>query len=843
MCIYRAPDGQIEIFLHKLETLIQKLLTKNKAILLCGDWNIDILHENSTQKDLVDLLQRYNLVNTVQSPTRKTKSTSSLIDLMIINRTMYKMPASIHELGLSDHSAQILPIMCRIPDGSTTKIWRRNFNKNNIKKFIDLLKKTTWHEVVSEYEVNAKFDMFMYKVSTLFDKAFPLKQSKTRKSNKATWITQGIKISSKKVRLFNTLKKGMTLSKGTELYITRYKSIYKRVIKEAKRRDNDRFLLQATNKPKAVWKVINNVFGKPTVGKQDITLDTQEAEIVDLKEIAELFNTYFCEMPVKLMKNRKSNNIPPPGNYRSCMNSCNKSLFLTPITENEVVKVAKSLKNKFTSGSDDIPDYVVKQCIDYLKKPLTDIYNSSLGLGIFPKQLKIAKVTPVHKKGNKRDINNYRPIASLSVFSKVLEKLVYNRMIAFIESNGIITEAQHGFRSKRSTETALQDFINEVQAAIDNKMNPVGLFLDLSKAYDVLDHKRLLDKLYVNGIRGIANQWMESYLSNREQYVELKSLKQGKATSAIRRTSIGVPQGSILGPILFSLYINDLPQNIPNAKTVLFADDTNILITGENTATLQENINSTIKAAQTWFSVNNLIVNIDKTTTMFFQHHQKQSPVLPHVLFEGRTLPVSVVTKFLGLYISESVKWNYHCDSLKSKLNTGYYMIYLLQKITNPHVCRTMYFACFHTHLKYGITLWGRDPQCRKIFLLQKKVIRIMCKVDQQTSCRNLFRKLGILPLPCIYISEMVSWIKYYRGKLKCNSDLHEHDTRHKTDLHPLTCRTNMTKNNGINMAITLYNRLPKHIKKLDTKHQFKKSVKKYLLQNVFYSVDEYLFS
>jgi len=149
-----------------------------------------------------------------------------------------------------------------------------------------------------------------------------------------------------------------------------------------------------------------------------------------------------------------------------------------------------------------------------------DIFNASLETGTFLEQLKIAKVIPIHKKGNTRNINNYRPIALLSVFSKLLEKLVYNRIITFIEKNGIITEAQRGFRSKRSTETALLDFIKNVQLAIDNKMNPVGIFLDLSKAYDVLDHKILLDKLNTYGIRGITNKWMESYLTNRKQFVE-----------------------------------------------------------------------------------------------------------------------------------------------------------------------------------------------------------------------------------------------------------------------------------------------------------------------------------
>ena len=187
------------------------------------------------------------------------------------------------------------------------------------------------------------------------------------------------------------------------------------------------------------------------------------------------------------------------------------------------------------------------------------------------------------------------------------------------------------------------------------------------------------------------------------------------------------------------------------------------MITGKNITALQENLNSAINAAQTWFLANNLIVNTDKTTT-FFHNHRQINPVVPHALFNARTIPGSVATKFLGTHVSENLKWNHHCDLLKSKLNTGYYLISQLQKIVNPHVCRSMYYGCVHFHLKYGITLWGGDPKTRKIFLLQKKIIRIMCKVDQHTSCINLFRTLGILPLPCLYISEMVCWIKYYRG-------------------------------------------------------------------------------
>jgi len=354
-------------------------------------------------------------------------------------------------------------------------------------------------------------------------------------------------------------------------------------------------------------------------------------------------------------------------------------------------------------------------------------------------------------------------------------------------------------------------------------MNPVGIFLDLSKAYDVLDHKILLDKLNAYGIRGITNKWMESYLTNRKQFVELKCLKRGKVISSTREVDIGVPQGSILDPLLFSLYINDLHLNIPYAKTVLYADDTNIMITGSNLNTLQENVNNSITAAQTWFSTNNLIVNTDKTSTMRFNNHQKLNPVVPNVSFNHKKLPNCVTTKFLGIHISENLKWNHQLDSVKAKLNNGYYIIKQFQKITNPQILRTVYFACIHVHLKYGIMLWGRDPKSKKVFALKKKIIRTMSKTNQSTSCRNLFRTLGILPLPCVYISEMTCWIKYYRSKLEFNLDVHDHNTRHKTDLHPLTCRTNLTKNNGLNMGITLLKQLPEQLKKLETKHRFKK--------------------
>jgi hypothetical protein len=216
------------------------------------------------------------------------------------------------------------------------------------------------------------------------------------------------------------------------------------------------------------------------------------------------------------------------------------------------------------------------------------------------------------------------------------------------------------------------------QTALDKKINPIGLFMDLSKAYDVLDHKLLLNKLVKYGIRGIALQWMESYLTNRKQYVEVSNLKHGKILSSTRRTSIGVPQGSILGPILFSLFINDLPIHVPRAEVVLYADDTNLLTTGNTINASWANLNLAIQAVQSWFSNNNLIVNVEKTRIMQFRNHQLKSPMPPRFLFEDCIIPVSDEAKFLGIHINDRLNWDKHCDLLKSKLNTGHYLIYQL---------------------------------------------------------------------------------------------------------------------------------------------------------------------
>ena len=196
----------------------------------------------------------------------------------------------------------------------------------------------------------------------------------------------------------------------------------------------------------------------------------------------------------------------------------------------------------------------------------------------------------------------------------------------------------------------------ENRRPLKKKWTQLEFFLDLTKAYDVLNHKVLLSKLNYYGIRGVANLWFESYLLHRKQCVEVNSVKQGIYVSTTREIEHSVPQGMILGPILFSLYINDLPLNIMGSKIVLFADDTNILVSDENIKTIQYNLKNVMTELQTWFTLNSLVVNVEKTLAMSFHTMQNKKPALPHVIFEGRDIPYTTDTKFLGIYINENMK-------------------------------------------------------------------------------------------------------------------------------------------------------------------------------------------
>ena len=295
---------------------------------------------------------------------------------------------------------------------------------------------------------------------------------------------------------------------------------------------------------------------------------------------------------------------------------------------------------------------------DHICTPLQHIFNLSFSTGQHPDILKISKTIPIYKKGSRLSVSNYRPISLLSNLNKILEKLVHNRVYKFLEDFQCIYSLQFGFRKKHSTNHALIDITETIRQALDDKKHVCGVFVDLQKAFDTVNHDILISKLDHYGIRGTANNWFASYLKNRSQFVSILGYE-----SSTKPINHGVPQGSVLGPLLFLMYINDLYSAIKNSKVSHFANDTNLLNISNSSKSMQKLINADLKILYSWLLANKIYLNCDKTEIIFFHKPGEKIPNLKIKMNGHRIIPSKYI-KYLGIYLDETLNGRFHSENL-----------------------------------------------------------------------------------------------------------------------------------------------------------------------------------
>ena len=295
-----------------------------------------------------------------------------------------------------------------------------------------------------------------------------------------------------------------------------------------------------------------------------------------------------------------------------------------PITLNELKKAFCSLKTNRSAGYDDISYNVVKNCFGELCDlcdPLLHIFNLSYSSGIFPDSLKIGKVTPKYKAGNSSDLDNYRPISVLLCFSKILERIIYNIVYTYLQKNKILYCKQFGFQAGHFTDHAIIQLLNQIYENFEENKYTLGVFIDLSKAFDTVDHKRLLSKLEIHGINGNMLKWFESYLTNRKQYIQIDK----ETKIALQDVTCGAPQGLMLGPLLFLIYVNDLQYASNLIEPIMFADDTNLFYAERDKKKFFQMVNNELQKIFQWFISNKLSINLSKTKYLFFKNQAKEA--------------------------------------------------------------------------------------------------------------------------------------------------------------------------------------------------------------------------
>ena len=566
-CTYRHPNADLDEFITYMNQCIDQVNKEKKDCYISGDFNIDLIKTDSNVKynEFICMMAAQGFLPHILQPSRITEHSSTLIDNIYGNCINHDSTSGNILLQFADHLCQFLTLN-KPPDKSKPKkAVRRDYSNFNENAFLEDVSIQNWN-ALNLLGTDNKFNDFIWRLEACVDRHAPLKKLSTtqRKRNDNPWINNHIiRLISRKNDLFTQLKDAPTNYMIKRSYIL-FRNRVTREIKKAKKEYYKQFFIKNLNNIKSTWKGIKDIINVNSNHNDHINQIKHNGNLIDDDEkIANTFNNFFTKIGPQLDKDIPQH-LRPNGHKYYLKNRVPNSFLISPTTPDEIINLIDALDESKSPGPCPIPIRLLKISKELIAIPLSNICNLSFNEGIFPSKNKIAKVIPIFKKGLREDINNYRPISLLSVFSKIMEKLMASRLNSFLELHHIIYPKQFGFRAGHSTSHALIDITETIRKSMEERKYACGVFLDLSKAFDTVNNKILLSKLEHYGIRDKALLWFETYLANRKQYVHINGID-----SSTLDISCGVPQGSVLGPLLFLIYVNDLP-NIFKKAEILF---------------------------------------------------------------------------------------------------------------------------------------------------------------------------------------------------------------------------------------------------------------------------------
>ena len=491
---------------------------------------------------------------------------------------------------------------------------------------------------------------------------------------------------------------------------------------------------------KKTWQIIKNIVNKNKASQLQNKFKLNDGSFsTDGYVISNKFNDFFVNIGPNLAAKIPEQNLSPLDFMDQPLLN---SLYLSEVTSKEISNILKSLKDG-AAGYDELNACLLKHISPFITEPLKYLSNLSLSEGVFPTELKLANVIPLYKSDDVLLFNNYRPVSLLCVISKVFEKVIYNRLIDFLETFAILNNSQFGFRKMHSTYMALMTLMNRLISSLENDEYILGIFLDFSKAFDTVGHVIMLKKLAHYGIRGTALKWIESYLSNREQYVTYNGMSSSK-----QRIKCGVPQGSIHGPLLFLIYINDLCLVCEHTSAIVFADDTNLFSSGKDLKSLESTTNTELSHISLWLKMNKLSLNIKKTHCMIFCRRKKLCHDVK-LLIDGQAINEVQKTKFLGIVIDNQLTWKWHINYIAGKIARGIGMLIKARQFLNTVGLMSLYYSFIYPFLTYCNHIWGATYKTRvkRLVILQNKAIRVLAQAGNRTSSDPPYKKLNIMKL------------------------------------------------------------------------------------------------
>ena len=714
--IYRIPEYTIDD-VNKFTDEFSNFLTLTKnmkhSTFICGDFNINLLSINAKQhfNNFFNSVIAKGFFPRITLPTRLQNDSHTLID-NIYSDTIeenFKSKSGIltNQIGHTDH--QIIfthheNISYIETNDKYITIEKRD--EISIQNFIDELKSLNILDKLNksiDINPNENYALFSELLNNAREKHLPPKLVKfnRKKHTKSPWMTNNILNS---INMKNKLYKRFIqcdiqndiLYNNSKNEYRAYRATLRKNIREAKRVYFIRKFKNCKNDIRKTWSVINDTLTTKSKANNYNEFIFDNKKITNPDEIAQRFNDYFINIGQSL-----SDQIHPEHSYNHYLsNQTSTNIIFHHVNDDHILNIINKLKNKSSFGHDKIYNKLIKQSKEVLIKPLTLLVNQMLSSGCFPEDLKISRVKPLYKSGDKALFSNYRPISLLPSVSKIFEYVMYYQLLDYLDENKLLCMEQYGFRPGHSTELACIRLMDHVTKQVDAGKLPININIDLSKAFDTLNHTILLDKLKHYGISGIENDLFRDYLSNRYQYVEHRNSR-----SAKKLITTGVPQGSILGPILFLIYINDLPLVSTMFDMLMYADDTTLYCNVDKYSS-NNSINIELSKISNWLSSNKLSLNVKKTKFMVF-HTMQRKIEYPKLIINNVAIEMVTQFNFLGIILSSTLKWNAHIDHISKKISKVIGVMYRLKCIYPEAILLTLYNTLILPHFTYGLLIWG----------------------------------------------------------------------------------------------------------------------------------------
>ena len=834
--VYRHPGTPVDEFVNGLSSIIYKISPSCKFSLV-GDCNIDLKHYstcNST-KTYVDEMLSYNLLPLVTLPTRITPTSETIIDHVFSNFTdKLQHKSGIITTDFTDHMANFLFIIKPEPPNLKNRPLIRVYSQKNFQKFYMNLEEVNWESVYNESDVSIAYDKFYAIYYNVFNKSFPLIRASKKWMKNKSWVTPALYVSLQtKAKLYKEWLSNKTLE--TRKLYDDYANVLGKLIKIAKDKYNSLLFNDRCNNIKQLWNNINKTFSMKSTNKSSKIneLNYNNSTLHNKIDICNAFSEYFSTVGKNL-----ADKIPPSTkSYQSYLpKSISQSIFINELTYEDLHLAISSLKNSKTPGPDNINNYIIKLSVNYIAVPLLHIYNLSIKDGVFPESLKIAKICPIYKQGDKKLCSNYRPIAITCAFSKIYEKILYQKLMSFLNKNNLIYEYQFGFRKNYSTSLALMEVINMINNECVNNY-VLGIFIDLQKAFDTVCHEILLKKIYNMGIRGNVFNLIKSYLTNRRIFTKIDNHCSGEFT-----IEYGVPQGATLSSLLFLLYINDF-HNATKHKLRLFADDSNIFIISNNIVELYKEANETLSSISEWLNANLLSLNVSKTNYIIFKLSDRNKEYIKsgnlQLTIDSKIILQKSTTKYLGMLINENIDWKNHVDELNKKLRSYNGIFYKYRTVLPAGTAKNLYFSYVYSRLTYGIELYGSSTKTvlHPLEITCNKLLRTLQNAPFRYPTKNLYINYNTLPITELFKLKLANIMHkcvhnpatipiVIRKKLTFNKNIHNHNTRRCNDFHYY--HSSVSKDPLI-LAIHIWNELSTNFKIDANNNKFLRNVRKYL--------------